>query len=56
LAEVPSSVAVIIPRYPSPVLKQKLLKGGPREIIELAQWQVHEIAQGFPLNPRNFSS
>ena len=49
LAKVPSNVPVIIPRYPSPVLKQKILKGGPREIIELAQWQVHEIAPGLTI-------
>ena len=49
LAKVPSSVPVIIPHYPSPVLKHKILKGGPRQIIELAQWQEHEIAPGLTI-------
>jgi len=49
LAKVPASVPVIIPRYPSPVLKQKIRRGGPRTIIELSQWQVHEIAPGLTI-------
>jgi UDP-MurNAc hydroxylase len=49
LAQVPSDVPVIIPHYPSPVLKQKILQGGPREIIEAAQWEVVEVAEGMQL-------
>lgn len=49
LAKVAPNVPVIIPHYPSPVLKHKILKGGPRQIIELAQWQVHEIAPGLTI-------
>jgi UDP-MurNAc hydroxylase len=43
LARVPG-VPVIVPRYPSPVLKNKIRAGGPREIIELDQWEVFEIS------------
>jgi UDP-MurNAc hydroxylase len=46
LARVPPHVPVVIPRYPSPVLKEKILSGGPREIIEAAQWERVEIADG----------
>jgi UDP-MurNAc hydroxylase len=46
LSHVPSHVPVIIPHYPSPILKQKILRGGPREIIEAAQWERIEIADG----------
>jgi UDP-MurNAc hydroxylase len=49
LAKVPASVPVIIPHYPSPVLKQKIRKGGERPIIELKQWETHEIAPGFTI-------
>lgn len=44
LARLPEDVPVIVPRYPSPVLRQKILRGGPREVIELAQWEVFEFA------------
>ena len=49
LSKVPGSVPVIIPRYPSPVLKHKILKGGPRRIIELPQWETYEIADGLKI-------
>ena len=49
LSKVPSSVPVIIPHYPSPVLKQKILRGGQRPIVELSQWQTHEIADGLTI-------
>ena len=49
LAQVPAHVPVIIPRYPSPVLKQKIRRGGERPIIELSQWEVHEIAPGLTI-------
>jgi len=49
LSKVPGSVPVIIPRYPSPVLKQKILRGGPRRIIELPQWETHEIVEGLTI-------
>ena len=46
LAYVPSSVPVIVPRYPSPVLKGKIWRGGPRQIIEASQWELVDIAEG----------
>ena len=49
LAKVPSHVPVIIPRYPSPVLKHKIRKGGERPIIELPQWETHEIVKGLTI-------
>ncbi len=49
LSKVPGTVPVIIPRYPSPVLKQKILKGGKRSIIELPQWETHEVAPGLTI-------
>jgi UDP-MurNAc hydroxylase len=49
LAKVPESVPVIIPHYPSPVLKHKILKGGPRKIVELPQWETYTIADGLTI-------
>lgn len=46
LARVPASVPVIVPRYPSPALRRKIELGGPREIIELGQWEVFELSEG----------
>jgi UDP-MurNAc hydroxylase len=46
LSHVPSHIPVVIPRYPSPVLKEKILAGGPREIIEAAQWERVQIVDG----------
>ena len=46
LSNVPSHVPVITPRYPSPVLREKIEAGGPREIIEAPQWERVEIADG----------
>lgn len=39
LARVPSSVPVVIPRYPSPVLRHKIESAGARSIIEVAPWE-----------------
>jgi UDP-MurNAc hydroxylase len=39
LARVPSHVPVIIPRYPSPVLREKILSARYREIIEVPVWE-----------------
>lgn len=49
LSHVPSDVPVIVPRYPSPVLRQKINQGGPRTIIEAEQWEPVEIADGTTL-------
>jgi UDP-MurNAc hydroxylase len=46
LARVPQHVPVIIPRYPSPALRDKIALGGTREVIELDQWESYEIAPG----------
>jgi UDP-MurNAc hydroxylase len=46
LARLPADVPVYIPRYPSPVLKEKILRGGPRRIIEADQWEEVEVAPG----------
>ena len=46
LAQVPSDVPVIVPRYPSPALRQKIALGGPRTVIEASQWEPVELADG----------
>ena len=46
LSHVPSHIPVITPRYPSPVLREKIELGGPREIIEVPQWERFEVADG----------
>jgi UDP-MurNAc hydroxylase len=46
LARVPSHVPVIVPRYPSSALRDKISLGGPRRIIELEQWESLTIAPG----------
>jgi UDP-MurNAc hydroxylase len=46
LARVPSSVPVIIPRYASPVLRQKVQSAGVRPIIEVDPWEQVEVADG----------
>ncbi len=46
LSQVSSDVPVVVPKYPSPVLKRKIEQGGPREINEVPQWQRQEIANG----------
>src|SRR5262249_25658019 len=39
LANVPAHVPVIIHRYPSPVLRRKILSSGCRKIIEVEAWE-----------------
>jgi UDP-MurNAc hydroxylase len=46
LSQVSPDVPVVVPRYPSPVLKRKIQQGGPREINEVPQWERTEIAEG----------
>jgi UDP-MurNAc hydroxylase len=46
LARVPSSVPVIVPRYPSPVLLGKIRSAGQRPIVEAEPWDEVEIARG----------
>ena len=49
LSRVDSSVPVIIPKYPSPVLKEKILLGGNRPIIEVPEWEVYKLSETFSL-------
>ena len=44
LARVSPSVPVIIPTYPAPALKEKILVAGQRPIVEVEPWQRHRIA------------
>ena len=46
LARVPAHVPAIIHRFPSPVLRRKILAGGERPIIEVDAWTPVEIADG----------
>jgi UDP-MurNAc hydroxylase len=46
LAHVPASVPVVIPRYPSPVLRRKVLAGGARRVIEAEPYEEIEVAPG----------
>jgi UDP-MurNAc hydroxylase len=45
LSRVPSSVPVVIPRYPSPVLRHKVELGGLRPIIEVPPWERVDLAE-----------
>src|SRR5688500_14199010 len=46
LSQVPAHVPVIIPRYPSPVLKRKILSAGHRDIIEVPAWEPVDLFGG----------
>ena len=46
LSRVPPNVPVIIHRYPSPVLRRKVLAGGPREVISADAWDRVDVAGG----------
>ncbi len=46
LRRVPAHVPAIIYRYPSDVLRRKILSGRERPIIEVAAWEPFEIARG----------
>jgi UDP-MurNAc hydroxylase len=46
LARVPAGVPVVVPRYPSPVLRRKIESGGPRTVIEVPAWEPYEVAEG----------
>ena len=43
LARVPPSVPAVVPRYPSPVLRRKILSAGPRDIIEVEPWEWADV-------------
>jgi UDP-MurNAc hydroxylase len=46
LARVPATVPVVVPRYPSPVLRRKIESAGPRPIVEVTAWEPYEVAEG----------
>ncbi|MBW4688334.1 MAG: MBL fold metallo-hydrolase [Komarekiella atlantica HA4396-MV6] len=46
LAQLPPDTPVIIPRYPSPVLKKKIANAGLKNIVEIPQWQPVQLAEG----------
>jgi UDP-MurNAc hydroxylase len=46
IARLPAGVPVIVPRYPSPVLRAKLAAAGDRQVIEVAEWDEIEAAPG----------
>jgi L-ascorbate metabolism protein UlaG (beta-lactamase superfamily)/nitrite reductase/ring-hydroxylating ferredoxin subunit len=39
LASLPSQVRVVVPRYPSPILRTRLQEAGVRHVIELDAWE-----------------
>ncbi|MGF1938669.1 MAG: Rieske 2Fe-2S domain-containing protein [Nostoc sp. ChiQUE02] len=45
LAQVPKQVPIIIPRYPSPVLRRKIASAGLKAIIELPEWESIHLGQ-----------
>lgn len=49
LSKINSTVPVIIPKYPSPVLKEKILLGGTRPIIEVSEWEIYKLSETFSL-------
>lgn len=49
LSQIPANTSIIIPDYPSPVLKRKIAAAGLKEIIELPQWQPIEIAESISI-------
>lgn len=44
LAQVPKHIPVVIPAYPSPVLRNKILKAGHRPIVEALAWNSVKLA------------
>lgn len=49
LGRLDPDVPVVIPRYPSPVLRRKILSAGERTIVEVEPWEVVDIAAGLRL-------
>lgn len=43
LAQVPATTPVIVPRYPSPNLRQKLATAGLHQIVEAAPWEAFQL-------------
>ncbi len=46
LAQVPTNVPAVIPRYSSPVLQRKISAAGHRKIVEALPWEPVELAEG----------
>jgi UDP-MurNAc hydroxylase len=46
LSQVPKHTPILIPHYPSSILKDKIAITGLKEIIEVRQWQVFEVSEG----------
>lgn len=46
LAQVPEWVPILIPRYPSPILRKKITAAGTKTIIEVPQWEPVQLAEG----------
>jgi UDP-MurNAc hydroxylase len=46
LSRVPADVPVVVPRYPSPALATKILRAGPRPIVEAEPWRPVELPGG----------
>jgi UDP-MurNAc hydroxylase len=49
LAQVPPETTILIPRYPSPVLKQKVIATGLNKIIEVPQWEMVQVGEGISI-------
>jgi UDP-MurNAc hydroxylase len=46
LAQVPGHIPVFIPRYPSPILRQKIAATGDRKIVEVLPWEPVILSEG----------
>ncbi len=46
LSRVPAGVPVVVPRYPSAALRNKIAQGGPRRVIEADAWERVPLADG----------
>lgn len=46
LAQVPAHIPIVIPSYPSPILRQKIAATGSRKIVEVSPWKPIELASG----------
>ena len=46
LSHLPSSVPLVVPRYPSPMLRRKIESVGPRTVVEVSPWERVALAEG----------
>lgn len=46
LTQIDPNIPVVIPKYPSSILKRKINKGGKRPIIEVPEWETYKITPG----------